>query len=113
MDPADPTSDGLRDRLSDGKCLKIDILSFSTGKIVTLLLFYSSFYGEDSHKVFSFFRGFNVPSNGYVSGSVKAVAVGLSLSLPNVSIGLSVSAFPSGLVVFVTTLLGIFCSSAS
>ena len=47
MEPADPASDWLRDRLSDGKCLKIAILSFSTGKIVAVLLFYSSFYGLD------------------------------------------------------------------
>ena len=44
MEPADPASDWLRDRFSDGKCLKIAILSFSTGKIVAVLLFYSSFY---------------------------------------------------------------------
>ena len=43
--PADPA--WLRDRLSDGKCLKIAILSFSTGKIAVLLLYmYSSFYGS-------------------------------------------------------------------
>ena len=47
MDPADPASDWLRDRVSDVKCLKIFILSFSTGKIVDILLFYSSFYGSD------------------------------------------------------------------
>ena len=47
MDQADPASDWLRDRLSDGKCLKIAILSFSTGKIFAVLLFYSSFYGAE------------------------------------------------------------------
>ena len=40
--PADPA--WLRDRLSDGKCLKIAVLSFSTSKIVAVLLFYSSLY---------------------------------------------------------------------
>ena len=44
MDPADPASDWLRDRLSDRKCLKIAILSFSTDKIFAVLVFYSSFY---------------------------------------------------------------------
>ena len=48
MDKADPASDWLRDRLSDGKYLKIAILSFSTGKIVAVLLFYSSFYTAPS-----------------------------------------------------------------
>ena len=38
MDPSDPASDWIRDRLSDGKCLKIAILSFSTGKIVAVSL---------------------------------------------------------------------------
>ena len=47
-DKADPASDWLRDRLSDGKYLKIAILSFSTGKIVAVLLFYSSFYTAPS-----------------------------------------------------------------
>ena len=45
MDPADPASDWPRDRLSDRKCLEIAILSFSTGKIAAILLFYTSFYG--------------------------------------------------------------------
>ena len=52
MDPADPPSDWLRlrDRLSDGKCLKIAILSFST--FVSVLLFYLSFYAlADSSRV--------------------------------------------------------------
>ena len=40
MDPADPASDWLRDRLLDGKLRKIAILS-----IVAVLLFYSSFHG--------------------------------------------------------------------
>ena len=44
MDPADLASDWQRYRLSDGNVLKLP-LSFSTGKIVAVLLFYSSFYG--------------------------------------------------------------------
>ena len=52
MNPADQASDWLRDRLSDGKCLKIAILSFSTGKFVSVLLFYLSFYAlADSSRV--------------------------------------------------------------
>ena len=46
MGPADPASDWLIDILSDGKCLKIAILLFSTRKIVAIILFYSSFHGQ-------------------------------------------------------------------
>ena len=45
-DPADPASDWQK----DGYKLLYSILSISTGKIVTVLLFYSSFYGEGPDK---------------------------------------------------------------
>ena len=71
--PADPA--WLRDRLSDGKCLKIAILSFSAGKIVVVvILFYSSFYGACSghaHRAISSRYIIEVPerTDGYHGGN--------------------------------------------